>query len=103
MYMLNELTFNTNLYNRICGGHGGGIKMADVKKNPTVSINLPAGMSVEQFEKLFPSFLKNQDYTKKRDKAVRNALNALRVKYPADYQVALKSELTKVGLTVKGA
>ena len=75
--------------------------MADVKKQPTVSVSLPPGMTLEQFQKLFPSFLKNQDYTKKRDKAVRNALNALKVKYPSDYNKFLADEMAKVGLSSK--
>jgi len=67
----------------------------------TVSVPLPAGMTAEQFTKLLSTFQKMQDYTKKRDKAVRNALNVLKVKYPEDYKKALDAELSKVGLTVK--
>ncbi len=75
--------------------------MVDIKKSAQTTITLPPGMTLEQFEKLFPSFLKNQDYTKKRDKTVRLALNSLKGKYPADYKVFLDIELKKAGLTVK--
>lgn len=67
----------------------------------TVNIVLPEGMTIEQFNKSFTSYRNMQEYTKKRDKAVRNALNTLRDKYPADYKTFLDKELRKVGLPVK--
>jgi len=69
----------------------------------TVSVPLPLGMSAEQFTKLLATFQKTQDYTKKRDKAVREALNVLKKAHPEDYKKALEVELAKAGLTVKGA
>lgn len=75
------------------------------KTNPapsTVEIPLPPGMSKEDFVKSFASFNKMRDYTAKRDKCVRTALNGLKDKYPAEFKALLDAELKKVGLPVKG-
>jgi len=67
----------------------------------TAQVVLPEGMSVEDFNKAFASFNKMRDYTAKRDKAVRNALNSLKTKYPTDYAGFLAVELKNAGLPVK--
>ena len=67
------------------------------------TITLPAGMTVEQFLASFASFEKMRDYTAKRDKCVRDALNILKGKHLVEYKGYLDTELKKVGLPIKGA
>lgn len=71
------------------------------KKPNTVNVDLPEGMSEEEFQKLFGSFNKMREYTAKRDKCVRVALNGLKDKYPDAYRALLNPELKKAGLPVK--
>lgn len=68
---------------------------------PTVSVPIPAGLTAEQTAKLFGTFANAHEYGKKRDKAIRNAFTALKVKYPNDFRSLLNTELKKVGLPVK--
>ncbi len=86
--------------------------MADTKTNTTpvtapvttpanISIPLPAGMTVEQFQKSMSSFFKMADYTKKHDKAKREADKKLEALYPAKYKELLAAELKLVGITSK--
>lgn len=67
----------------------------------TVVIEIPEGMTKEQYLKLLGTFEKGRDYTAKRDKCVRTAFNLLKEKYPTEYKRFLNQELTKAGLPVK--
>ena len=66
-----------------------------------VEVEIPAGMSTEQYQKIIGTFFKTRDEGKKRDKAIQEATKSLRKKYPADYKGLLNTELKKVGLPVK--
>ena len=67
----------------------------------TVEMEVPEGMSAEQFKNLTSTFLKQKDLGRKRDIAIQKATKALREKYPSDYKTILNTELKKVGLPVK--
>jgi len=67
----------------------------------TISIPLPDGMTAEQFQKSMSSFFKMADYTKKHDKAKREADKKLEALYPAKYRELLTAELKIVGITPK--
>lgn len=66
-----------------------------------VEVSLPPGMTKEAFLKSFSSYEKMRDYTAKRDKAVRRALNTLKDAHIPEYTKYLGAELKKVGLPVK--
>lgn len=65
------------------------------------TITLPPGMTKEDFLKSFGSWEKMRDYTAKRDKAVRKALNVLKEAHLPEFIRYLNTELKKVGLPVK--
>lgn len=67
----------------------------------TVSINLPAGMTQEQFQKSMASWQKTVDYTKKHDKAKREADKKLAKAHAEEYKKLLAAELKLVGITSK--
>ncbi len=69
--------------------------------NNTVSVPLPAGMTAEQFSASMKSFFKMQDYTKKHDKAKREADKQLEKAHAPEYKKLLDAELKKVGITSK--
>lgn len=67
----------------------------------TVTVKLPEGMSQEQLLKSFASFQKTQVYTKKYDKAVRDALSALRKVHEPEYQTLLAAQMKVQGIAKK--
>lgn len=67
----------------------------------TATITLPPGMTEQAFLASFASFNKMRDYTAKRDKCVRTALNILKGKHEPEYIGYLSIELRKVNLPVK--
>ena len=67
----------------------------------TVEIEIPEGMSPEQYKKLAATFLNSREQGQKRDKAIQEATKALRKQYAPVYKTLLNTELKKVGLTVK--
>lgn len=79
--------------------------MTKTNSNPvtpgTVTVTLPEGMSPEQFNKLFKASLKTQAYTKKYDKAVRDALSDLKTSHKEDYVKYLATRMRGQGLTPK--
>ncbi len=64
-------------------------------------VELPAGMTPEQYLKLTSTFLTAHVQGKKRDKAIGEANKALRKKYSDEYGKLLNTELKKVGLPVR--
>lgn len=67
----------------------------------TATITLPPGMTEQAFLASFASFNKMRDYTAKRDKCVRTALNILRGKHEPEYKGYLNAELKQANLPVK--
>ena len=67
--------------------------------SPTkVEVNLPPGMTAEQLNKLLSTFFKGKTYGKAYDEAMRNAVKALKEKFPSDWKLLYNRERTKVGL-----
>ena len=75
--------------------------MATEKAKQVVEVEVPEGMTAEQYKKLTATFLGARLLGKKRDKAIQNATKALKVKHQADWKALLKTELVKQGITVK--
>jgi len=66
-----------------------------------VEVQLPPGMSQEQYLKLTSTFLTSHVQGKKRDQAIQKAVKALKAKYPTEWKTLLGVELKKEGLPVK--
>ena len=75
--------------------------MAEVKARQVIEIEVPEGMTPEQYKKLTATFLGARDLGKKRDKAIQSAVKALKAKHQADWKTILSAELKKAGLPTK--
>ena len=73
----------------------------EIENRRVVEIEVPEGMSPEQYKKLTGTFLKARETGKRRDKAIMEATKALKKQYKADFKKLLDTELKKVNLPVK--
>lgn len=61
----------------------------------TVQIELPEGMSKEEYLKLFGTFQKQRVSTAVRDKAVRQAQKDLQTKYKSEFEALVAKYMPK--------
>ena len=62
---------------------------------PTVQMELPPGMTKEQFDKLFNTFVKNNISGKAKGKAQSLAIKDLRTKYKDEYDASVAKYMPK--------
>jgi 2-methylcitrate dehydratase PrpD len=82
---------------------GGTLKRRRIKMvaENKVTVQIPAGMTAEDFLKSIKSWESQKAQTQKRDKAAREAQKLLMKQFPVEYKTHLTAELKKVGLTPK--